>query len=154
MPAYIFRPSDKIVLKFPEGLTVTVSPLSQEARGKLRELYKTIGGEDKSNAPLVARETLRMTVKAVDGLCFGDGTPFELKFGPDGMLTEECAEELTMVSFFGAELVIACTHVGVGAYQNLIGPGKQDSLSMVDVVFATPAEKKTPPTSSPSSLES
>lgn len=144
MPAVILRPSDKIRLQFPEGVVFTVSPLSQEARGKLRALYDTVGGEDKTNAPLVARETLRMTIKEVEGVQYADGTPFRLEFGPDGCLTEACAEEICNVSFYGDQLLIGCYRVGIGSYQSLVGEERKKILADVTVVFPGPEKKSTP----------
>lgn len=149
MPAFILRPTDRIRLCFPEGVVITVAPLTQEARGKLRALYQTLGGEDQTNAPLVARETLRMTVKNVEGVLYGDGTPFQCVFDPhedkQGRLTEQCAEELTNISFYGDQLIIACHRVGVGAYQSLIGEERRRLLQDVEVLFPGQEKKSQAP---------
>jgi len=115
MAAIIYRPTDRIELAF-EGFKVWVSPLSVEQKAILQGLYRTISGEDKTNAHHVAVETLRMTVKEVEGVFLSDDQPYQLQFGPDGCLTPTCAEELTNLD--SADVMIKVGgRVGLGTYR-------------------------------------
>lgn len=149
MGAVIYRPTDRIEIKF-ESFSVWVSPLNSEQRGAIQQLYQTISGVDKTNAGKVALETLRYTVKEISNVFFSDDEPFKLQFGPDELLTKECAEALMYMQ--SSESVVAVGgRVGLGTYfyDDIPGAGekfkvildKQKSVEKKNGLLAQPSKQ-------------
>lgn len=92
----IYRLTDRIPVKVGE-LTFWLSPLSTEQKGKLSSFSSIVSGEKIEDALKAAAETIRMSVKQVDGLKDAQGNAYEVELGPDGLLTSECVSELTQL---------------------------------------------------------
>lgn len=91
----IYRLSDRVPLRV-KGLTFWLAPLSYEQTKELRSLVKMTAGAEKLDPMVLASMSVRMSLKDVEGLENHDGTPYVLEFGPDGLMTQECFDEIVM----------------------------------------------------------
>jgi hypothetical protein len=102
----IYKTTDRIPLTIG-SLKIWVSPLSLDQKTRLRTFVTQTSGEEKTDGFKFALELLRQSVKEIEGVQSADGSPYELDFGSDGCLTEECAKELIQLSECPS-LIAAC----------------------------------------------
>lgn len=95
----IYRSSDRIPVKI-EGVTFWLAPLSYEHRTELLT-FASKAQEVKVEADLLqlAKNTVRYSLKAIDGVEQGDGTPFALQFDERGIMSESCFDDLMQLEF-------------------------------------------------------
>jgi hypothetical protein len=101
----IYKTTDRIPVTIGE-LKVWVSPLSLDQKMRLRNLINQSAGEENTSFAF-ALELLRLSVKQVEGVKAGDGSDYELDFGADGYLTDECVKELIQLGQC-PQLITAC----------------------------------------------
>jgi len=92
----IYPISSKISVKIGK-LTFWISPLTLKQKIDLANNKRVSGGKEIVDEGMFCFEAVRKSVKKVEGLTLPDGSDYELTFGDDGDLTEECASEVLQV---------------------------------------------------------
>ena len=100
----IYRLTDRIPVKVGT-VTFWLSPLSAEQKGNLLSLTSKAAGHEREESLKGAVLTIRYSLKKLEGVENADGTPYELQFGEDGLVTEESAIEV--ISLQASSKVIA-----------------------------------------------
>lgn len=106
------RVSDRIKIKVGE-VSFLISPLSVEHKFKLMEYMNLDGGQDKKNMVKMSFYSVKYSLKGIDGVVDGDGKPYELQFGPDGSLTDDCFSEV-MGLLGNDKLAATCLALAMG----------------------------------------
>jgi hypothetical protein len=99
----LYRPTDRIPVRIGP-VTFWVSPLSYLEKAELISLVQRKEGEENTPAFRYAIETLRRSLKKVEGLKCADGSDYALEMGDDGYPTFESVEDLANVE--GSEKLI------------------------------------------------
>lgn len=78
-------------------VTFHVSPLSLAGRMMLGEYIMRRSGSETRADLAYAMKCLQLCLKKIDGVQGMDGQPYALKFDDNGMVTDECMEEVQQV---------------------------------------------------------
>lgn len=91
--ARIFKKSDRITVTV-DGITVKLAPLTIHQKVEIQTaMFNGRQQADLKEATRGVVQSLRYSVKGIDGVEDSDGNPYTLKFEGD-VLTEECADDL------------------------------------------------------------
>ena len=92
----ILRNTDRVPCKIGK-ITLWVSPITWAEKTNLFKMVSLKGGQEKTDETGMLIETLRLSIKKVDGLShykFSDGSKASLEFDDNGRLTTESLELL------------------------------------------------------------
>lgn len=103
----IYRCSDRIPVKIG-AVTFWLSPLTYGQRTELFSVAsKAKESKEMADQILLAKTTIRFSLKDIDGVEQGDGSPFKLEFDPSGMLTEACFDDLMQLEAISSLVKVA-----------------------------------------------
>ena len=92
----IYSVSDRIPVVVGE-VKFWVSPLSREQRVKLTSLSQRVSGQDIEASLDAALTAIKYGLKEIEGVEGSDGQPYQLQFGADGGLTDDCLSDLAQL---------------------------------------------------------
>ena len=134
----IYRVTDRIPLKIHD-LEVTISPLTRMQKIDV-ELSAT--GDNLVKAGLNAASlAIKYAVKDVKGLKDADGTDYKLSLDPNGVLTDECVDDLMNMQF-NAELGAVCMALLEKVPDKFVNPITGKPIEGVEFVKESNSEKK------------
>lgn len=96
----IVRVSDVLPVEI-DGVTFFVAPISSEKKAELLQSIEEKGGLTKLNTVSYMKTLLKWSLKRIDGLSDLYDNPYELRFDPDGGVSDECLEELMQLTQTG-----------------------------------------------------
>lgn len=126
----VYRITDRIPVKIGDA-TFWLAPLSSEQKSRIFALAITKSGTSIENAFKGAVLTMQFSLKKLEGVMTATGEPYELEFGEDGMLTEQCAEELCSLGA-GAQII----KLAIKWAQDTIKSPAECDMTGVEVDFA------------------
>jgi hypothetical protein len=89
----VYRHTDRIPVKMGE-IKFWISPLKHEHRVHLSQFIKKVSGEDVVDTSGMGLYVLKCAIKEVEGVSIHDGSAYELEFDANGILTDDCLEEV------------------------------------------------------------
>lgn len=117
--AKIYRMKDRKKIKF-DDVTISFAPLSNQEKSELAT--KAATSSDVGQILELSMETLRKSVKHVEGIEYGDGESFKLEFDESGLVSEECMNELMTLSVSTEMLAISMTLISNFGANDFINP--------------------------------
>lgn len=144
MAQVIWRKSDRIKVRIGKGedaIVLVVSPLTQHEKAQTSALISK-GSESKNTTDIMngVMLAIKYAVKGIENVVNSDGSPYELKFTDEGILSDESLEDImnlpqaAMVTYISSNLVN-----GVPS-KFLDANGKE--LPEVEILRKTPKKKK------------
>jgi hypothetical protein len=103
----------------------------------LLTLYKQSGGTEISDPMKIAVETLRSSLKSVDGIEYADGSMFQVELDESGNASEESISELLQIDGID-KLVTVCSSFAMKEIKSLQLEGVEIDLSQVRSVKKKP----------------
>lgn len=125
----IHRLTDKIPVRIGE-ITFWMSPISWEDRTRLLSFTKMVSGQEVTDAMKMAAETIRCSLKDIEGVEYADETPYELTFDSNHRLSDECLAELWQLENID-KLIKACSALLYGQTSDLKDQGIEIDYSAV-----------------------
>ena len=129
----IYKCSDKIPVTIGETI-IWISPLSALQKIKILSLTKMSGGVENPDPIMMAMETLKCSVKAIDSdLKFANGDKVSLSLNSSGELDNESLDTLLEVADNNILIAIASKMINGGLYSIEIPGVSIDFESVVSV---------------------
>ncbi len=135
--ARIYRTSDRIPVKV-DDITVTIAPLTFAQKTELQTIMLS-AAKDPMNAVKGARLAIKFAVKSVAGLEDVNGDKYEVALDSEGLLTDECVDELLNLQE-QPKLIALCTQLIGGMPKGIMDPST--GKDMVGVSFETTPKGK------------
>jgi len=135
----IYRPGERVTVKIGE-VKIFITPLSVDEKFRVSQAAaRGVDATKGTNIMPAVNETLRIAVKDIEapGFQFSDGSPIKLDRKDDGTLSDEGLAVLLMVVDSGKMSNLAMQLAAFGV--------KDWDIEGVEIVHATPAEKKSTP---------
>lgn len=101
----VLQDTDRIPVTI-DDVTFWIRPLSWHQKMDIMSEDSVTKGDFK-NGRQTTIKAIKYAIKNVSGLVTIDDEPYELKFDPDGLLTNECVDELLNLPF-GSKVVTSC----------------------------------------------
>lgn len=92
----VYRITDRISVKI-SGVTFWVSPLTWLQKSQVLSLFQIKAGTEHYEPMKAAMTTIKLSLKAVDGLQYADGTEFHLETLEDGTVSDESLSEIAQL---------------------------------------------------------
>ena len=134
----IYRPGDRIPVKFEKGITLWITPLTGSQFSDIQSETRYEGGKVVINSIGMAMKAIKYAVKAIEGIKIEtlEGKSWELSFDANNNLTEESLGVLLQV-IPQAGLVV----LGSSLATNTLSELKTDGIK-VDTKKAMPKKNK------------
>lgn len=110
--ARIYRTSDRIPVRI-DDIEVKLSPLSRHQKAEVTKLISGFSRGDITSTQEGVVLAIRMSLKEIKGVEYSDGTPYKLEFDEEGLITEECIEELLNLEM-SQKLTMVCSNLMTG----------------------------------------
>jgi hypothetical protein len=133
----VYKLTDRIPVKIGAA-TFWIAPLSWGDKARLLSLFKQSAGVELIEPLRAAVETIRVSLKAVDGVQYSDGTEFDCKIDENGCISDEAISELMQVDGID-KLVTVCSMFAMKEINQLELAGVEIDLSKVQSLKKKPS---------------
>lgn len=132
----IYRHGEKIPLKVGD-VTFYVTPLTQAQKAEIASHARRESGQEDIDLQKMTMTSIRYSLKGMTGVEYHDGSPVELSFDENGVLTEESLNEVLYLDH-SLKMIMACRNLLSG---NPIDEAL-DGVEVLDPVRSIPSKKK------------
>lgn len=137
--AKIYRKTERKKIKF-DDVTISFAALSNIEKS---QLAAEAGSLTNAGEMLdLSYKTLKKCVKHVEGVEYGDGESFQLKFDKGGEMTNECLEELLTLSVSNEMLAVSQTLIHQFGANEFIDSATKEPIPGVSVLGNEPKAGK------------